>query len=296
MLLHFRLFQGILLEAPPGLLLDVTVAVLHTVVPPFPGLGILVFVKPIGEVTIGVFGYKCNFLMGVLLGVREEGVGRARPGAAEVVPVLPLGDGLVALPASVVVLVGPAAVRARLGVLAGAVEGLPLARLPGRVRGVPVVVIPAFVPPQSVRVVLLPAPGVLAFGVVVPAPLPVGRASAAGVVAAVPAQGAVLAGAEPLAGTGVGLAPVAVLRPVALLPGPLPHGRVPLSVVVFRGLAPALPRAFSAGGTLSSVAIMSSINFSEDTDFFLNWRMIWNFLSSLIFFTFLPVTLLGAPF
>ena len=159
MLFRSGLFQGLLLYAPPGLLLNVTIAVVHAVISPLPGLAVLVLMKPLGEVTGGVISYKCNFLMGVLFGVWEEGMGGG-PGT-EVVPLPALGDRLVALPPLVVVLGGPAAVLACLGVVTGTVEGLPLTRLPGCVLGVPVVVIPALVPPQFGRVVFLPAPGVL---------------------------------------------------------------------------------------------------------------------------------------
>ena len=121
-------------------------------------------------------------------------MGRARAGAAEVVPLPLLGDQLAALPAPIVVLVRLAAVQTHTVIVSVPVQRPPLPRLPGRVWGVPVVVIPAFVPPPLVWVVLLPAPGVFAFHVVVPAPVLVGPASAPGAVVAVPGQAAVLAG------------------------------------------------------------------------------------------------------
>ena len=115
-------------------------------------------------------------------------MGHARPGAAEAVPVPLFGHQLVALAASVVVLVRPATIGPGPLVLALGVEGPPVPGLPAGIQGGPVVMVPAALPAQPVRVVLLPGPGVLALGVVVAAPLLVRGASAPGPDSPYPAE------------------------------------------------------------------------------------------------------------
>ena len=197
------------------------------------------FVKPRGQVAAAIFSPEAEPVVGVFGGGVWRGrVGHARPGAAEAVPVPFFGRQLVALAASVVVLVGPAAVGPSPLILSLGVEGPPVPGLPAGVQGGPVVVVPAALPAQPVWVVLLPGPGVLALGVVVAAPLLVGGAPAPGVVVARPGQGA---GAGGLWGQGAGLQP-GPLRPQPLM---LPVG--PLPPMLHLGPAPALPCTLATG-------------------------------------------------
>lgn len=122
-----------------------------------------------GEVAAAVLSHRCQ-LVGALL-EEQEGRRQACSGAAGMVLALLFGNQLIPLPAFVIVLVWSATAWPASVILLVPMEGLPVPQLPCHIGGVPAMGALASIPLHLLWVILLLAPGVLAFQVVVSAPV-----------------------------------------------------------------------------------------------------------------------------